>query len=275
MLTLNLCICVVLFHSIYAADPPVMKVESDEDTCTNQDYVKDFEASNQPKDDKNLVNITFEVTQQIPSEAFCHTRLLKKDGDNWEQQLEIGPDTCCQSMVDSETYKGMMEGQDRMPTSCPIEPACEMHVTHIEVDCKNDEYIGEATVSVKEDGSNIIFNGNTVVVKALPEDVQCVMEAYNKDDGGNWNAIPGDFPSGPCCKLLQEHEAYKKFKDHPMVKDNCPAKEGSYNMENLTVEKKECDDKIPKGDYKVTFKSATPDGKCMYTTNTYVTVADQ
>ena len=50
--------------------------------------------------------------------------------------------------------------------------ACETHITSIEVACKNDEYIGDSTISVKEDGKNYVFNSNTVVLKQTPGDVQ-------------------------------------------------------------------------------------------------------
>ena len=44
-------------------------------------------------------------------------------------------------------------------------------------------------------------------------------------------------------------------------------------MENLIFERK-CDERAPMGDYKVAFKADSPDGTCMYSTNTFITVSE-
>ena len=51
------------------------------------------------------------------------------------------------------------------------------------------------------------------------------MLVYKKGDNGEWTEIPAKFPKGPCCKLINEHELFANMREHPMVKDNCPAKE--------------------------------------------------
>ncbi|KAJ9591541.1 hypothetical protein L9F63_001895 [Diploptera punctata] len=92
---------------------------------------------------------------------------------------------------------------------------CKHHITNIEIGCKNDEYFGESTVSVTDDGANAIFSSNTVVIKDLPDDIQCSMEAYYKDETGEWKLMPDYFPKGPCCKLINEMKLSRKLEIIP------------------------------------------------------------
>ncbi|KDR14444.1 hypothetical protein L798_11613 [Zootermopsis nevadensis] len=139
--------------------------------------------------------------------------------------------------------------------------------------CSNIDFINKLDVKIGTDGPLTTLNVKYDIVKEIPQDAMCKTDFFKKE-GDEYKKLPLSLIPENCCKVF-ENDIYKKSMEKQNVPKQCPLKEGSYSLENYTLNTDKWSEDVERGEYKAQFTMAQPSGECLYGQETEWKIADK